>query len=146
MSEKELAKALLRLGALESPDALSPQEQIRKILARDRKLVKLLTALTLFLWLGSVVVLYFFIAGLMTTYAHIQQAGGAAHDPLVAPVYEFLLGLAGSIEALSLAFLSTMILLFVSRRASLRHINASLFDITQKLDRLEKEFGGEKST
>jgi hypothetical protein len=138
MSEKELARALLRLGQPQGPDAPNPNEQIRRILARDRNLVKLLTAFTLFLWLGSIVVLYYFIIELTGTYARIQRAGGAP-DPLIAPLYQFLIALAGSVEALTLALLFTMILIFVTRRASLRQINASLIDITEKLTRLEEQ-------
>jgi hypothetical protein len=140
MSEKELAKALLRLGQPKGPDAPNPKEQIQRILARDRTVVKLLTAFTLFLWLGSIVLLYYFIFELTGVYARIQQLGGAAPDPLVAPIYQFLIGLASSVEALILALLSTLILVYVTRRASLRHINASLFDITEKLSQLEEQF------
>jgi hypothetical protein len=144
MSDKELAKALLRLGATEQPEAPSPKEQIRRILARDRHLVKLLTALTVVLWLGSVVVLYYFMFEVLGLYTRVEQAGGPASDPLVKPVYQFLLALAGSVEALALAFLSSMILLFVTRRASLRQINAGLLDLTEKLDRLEEGLAKEK--
>jgi hypothetical protein len=139
MSEGELAKALLRLGQPKGPDAPNPKEQIRRILARDRNLVKLLTAFTVLLWLGSIVVLYYFTIELTGVYARMQQAGGAP-DPLVVPIYQFLIGLAGSVEALILALLSTMILVFVTRRASLSQINASLIDITEKLNRLEEQF------
>jgi hypothetical protein len=144
MSDKELAKALLRVGATDESEAPSPREQIRKILARDRSLVKLLTALTVFLWLASVVVLYYFMFEIVGLYARAQQAGGPASDPLVKPVYQFLLALAGSVEALSWAFLSSMALLFVTRRASLRQINAGLLDITEKLDRLEESLAKER--
>ncbi|HZW32050.1 MAG TPA: hypothetical protein VFF52_15165 [Isosphaeraceae bacterium] len=145
MSDKELARALLRLGATEEPEAPSPKEQIRRILARDRHLVKLLTALTVFLWLGSVVVLYYFMFEVVGLYARVEQVGGAGNDPFVKPVYQFLLALASSVEALSLAFLSSMILLFVTRRASLRQINAGLLDLTEKLDRLEESLAKERS-
>ncbi len=33
-----------------------------------------------------------------------------------------------------------MILIFVTRRASLRQLNANLFDINEKLTRLEEQF------
>jgi hypothetical protein len=138
MSEKELAKALLRLGDSELPDPPSTKDLIRRILSRDRKLVTLMTALTVFFWLGAVVVLYVFMAELTGLLAHAHQAGKPPVDPLVAAVYKFLLVLASSVESLSLAFLCTMILLFVTRRASLRQINANLLDITQKLEHLEQ--------
>jgi hypothetical protein len=70
--------------------------------------------------------------------AQLQQPGRPALDPMVAAVYKFLLVLASSVESLSLGFLCTMILLFLTRRASLRQINAGLLDITQKLERLEQ--------
>jgi hypothetical protein len=138
MSEKELAKALLMLGASELPEPPSTKDLIRRILAKDRKLVKLLTALTVFFWLGGVAVLYVFMAELSVLLAQVQRAGGPVADPSIGSVYKFLLVLASSVEALSLAFLCTMILLFATRRASLRQINASLLDITQKLERLEQ--------
>ncbi len=138
MSEKELAKALLKAGGLEAPDPPSTKDLIRRILARDRKLVTLLTTLTIFFWLGAVVVLYVFMYELVGLLARFRQPGSPALDPLVAAVYKFLLVLASSVESLSLAFLCTMILLFVTRRASLRQINASLLEITQKLERLEQ--------
>jgi Zn-dependent protease with chaperone function len=138
MSEKELAKALLSLGASELPEPPSTKELIRRILSRDRKLVQLLTVLAIFFWLGGVVVLYVFMAELSGLLAQVQQAGRPALDPLIGSVYKFLLVLASSVESLSLAFLCTMILLFATRRASLRQINASLLDITEKLERLEQ--------
>jgi len=138
MSEKELAKALLRAGDLEVSDPPSTKDLIRRILSRDRKLVTLLTTLTVLFWLAAVVELYVFMFELVGVLAHSGQPGSPALDPVVAAVHKFLLVLAASVESLSLAFLFTMILLFVTRRASLRQINASLLEITQKLDRLEK--------
>jgi hypothetical protein len=88
----------------------------------------------------SIVVLYYFTIELTRVYGRIQQVGGAAPEPVVAPIYQFLIGLAGSVEVLILALLSTMILVFATRRASLRQINASLLDVTEKLTRLEDRF------
>ncbi len=51
----------------------------------------------------SIVVLYYFTIELTGVYARIIQAGGTAPDPLVAPIYRFLIGLASGIEALILA-------------------------------------------
>jgi hypothetical protein len=138
MNEKELAKALLGLGASELPEPPSTKDLIRRILARDRKLVTLLTALTVFFWLAGVVALYVFIVELSILLNQAEQVGRPAVDPLLGSVYRFLLVLASSVEALSLAFLCTMILLFVTRRASLRQINAGLLEVTQKLENLER--------
>ena len=64
-----------------------------------------------------------------------SKAGAPPADPHLAPVYRFLLALSGSVEALSFALLFSVILLFASRRASLRQINANLVAISEKLER-----------
>jgi len=68
----------------------------------------------------------------------VPEGRGPAADPNTAHIYRFLIGLSSSLEALSFAFLFTMVLLFVSRRASLRQINANLIEISEKLERLEQ--------
>jgi hypothetical protein len=138
MNEKELAERLLQLGASELANPPGPRELTQRIIARDRRRVAALAALAFVFWLGSVVVLYVFMGELLGVYAQFQKAGWPAADPHAAPVYRFLLGLSGSVEALSFAFLLTMVLLFVSRRASLRQINANLIEISEKLERLEQ--------
>jgi hypothetical protein len=144
MSEKELARALLRLGAAELSNPPGSHEQTQRVLARDRRRVIILAAVTLVFWLGSAFVLYLFMFELLGLIARVSRAGGSGIDPNLAAVYKFLLALAGSIEALILALFCTMILMFVSRRAALRQINASLIEIAQKLNQLEKR--GEKGT
>ena len=138
MNEKELADKLLRLGASELSNPPDMRELTRRVIARDRRRVTALAVLALLFWLGSVVLLYVFMGEILSLYAQLQKAGGPAADPYAAPVYRFLLGLSASLEALSFAFLVTMVLLFVSRRASLRQINANLIEISEKLERLEK--------
>jgi hypothetical protein len=142
MNEKELADKLLRLGASELSNPPGPRELTRRVLARDRRRVTALAALALVFWLGSVVVLYVFMGELLGLYAQFQRAGWPTTDPHAAAVYRFLLGLSASVEALSFAFLVTMVLLFVSRRASLRQINANLIEISEKLERLEQRTTG----
>jgi hypothetical protein len=138
MNERELADKLLRLGASELSDPPGPRELTQRVISRDRRRVTALAALALVFWLVSVVVLYVFMGELLGLYAQFQKAGWPAADPHAAPVYRFLLGLSASVEALSFAFLVTMVLLFVSRRASLRQINANLIEISEKLERLEQ--------
>jgi hypothetical protein len=138
MNEKELADKLLRLGASELPSPPGPRELTQRVIARDRRRVTALAALALVFWVASVVVLYMFMWELLGMYAQFEKTGWPAAEPHTAPVYRFLLGLSASLEALSWAFLVTMVLLFVSRRASLRQINANLIEISEKLERLEK--------
>src|SRR5262249_37321802 len=138
MNEKELADKLLRLGASELSNPPGPRELTQRVIARDRRRVAALAALAFVFWLGSVVVLYVFMGELLALYARSRQAGWPPAAPHAAPVYRLLLGLSASVEALSFAFLITMVLLFVSRRASLRQINANLIEISEKLERLEQ--------
>jgi hypothetical protein len=138
MSNKDLANALLRLGGSDLSHAPGSHEQIQKILDRDRRRVRILAALVGFFWLGSAIVLYGAMAKLIVLIAQVTRDGAHAVDPLLAAVYKFLLILSGSIEALIIALLGTVVLVFASRRASLRQINASLIELSQKLDRLEQ--------
>jgi hypothetical protein len=138
MNEKELADKLLKLGASEFSNPPGPRELMQRVIARDRRRVTALAALAVVFWLGSVVVLYVSMWELFGLYAQFQKAGWPTADPHTASVHRFLLGLSASVEALSFAFLVTMVLLFVSRRASLRQINANLIDISEKLERLEQ--------
>jgi hypothetical protein len=138
MNEKELADKLLKLGDSELSSPTGPRDLTRRVLARDRRRVTALAALAAAFWLGSIVLLYRFMAELLGLYARFQEAGWPAADPHAAHVYRFLLGLAASLEAMGFALLLTMVLLFVSRRASLRQINANLIEISEKLERLEQ--------
>jgi hypothetical protein len=138
MNERDLADKLLRLGASELSDPPGPRELTQRVIARDRRRVTALAALALVFWLVSIVVLYMLMGELIGLYFRFQKAGGPAADPHAAPVYRFLITLSASLEALSIAFLFTMVLLFVSRRASLRQINANLIEISEKIERLEQ--------
>jgi len=137
MNEKELAAKLLRLGASELSSPFSPRELTQRVIARDRRRVTALAVLALALWLGSIVMLYVFMWQFILVYAQFEKAGWPAADPHAAPVYRFLIGLSASVEGLCFTFLVTMILLFVSRRATLRQINANLIEISEKLQLLE---------
>jgi hypothetical protein len=141
MSEKDLAKALLQLGATELANPPGSPEQTQRVLVRDRRRVFLLAALALVFWLGSALVLYWFMFELLGFVAREQHNGQLAVEPHVAAVYRFLFALAASVEALMFALFCTMILLFVSRRAALRQINANLIEISLKLQSLAPHSG-----
>jgi hypothetical protein len=141
MTDRELAKALLNLGSSELPassDALT-----QKILARDRRRVWLVTAAMLFFWVLSAVVLFGFMFTLIGMIAEFHQSGRAPADPLISAVYKFLMVLAGSLESLVLAFLCTILLMFVSRRATLRQVNANLAAISRQLLELQQRPGSQ---
>jgi hypothetical protein len=65
--------------------------------------------------------------------AQMQRAGAQGIDPNLAAVYKFLIAMGASVEALVLAVVGTVVLVFASRRATLRQINASLIEISGKL-------------
>jgi amino acid transporter len=139
MTDKELAKALLHLGSSELHPACDALTQ--KILTRDRRRVWLVAALTLFFWVVSAVVLFGFMFALLGMISEMQQSGRAPADPLVSAVYKFLLVLAGSLESLVFAFLCTILLMFLSRRATLRQVNANLAVISRQLKEFQQRPG-----
>jgi hypothetical protein len=139
MGEKELSRALLRLGGAELANPPGSHEEVERVLARDRRRVRIILAITALFWLGSAVVLYGSLAQLVGLIGHIQRAGAQAIDPNLAAVYKFLIMLGASIEALVLALLGSVVLMFASRRAALRQINASLLEISRKIAPPEKK-------
>lgn len=138
MRDKELAKALLDLGASEVP-AVDAREQTQRILDRDRRRVKILTIVTAICWIGSAGVLYWFMISWFALYSQLQQGDGLPDDPVIAKTFEFTLHLAGTIEGLIFALLSTILLLTFQRRATLRQINANLVRISEQLDELRNK-------
>jgi hypothetical protein len=134
MGEKDLSRALLRLGASELASPPGSHEQVQSVLARDRRRVRIVLAITALFWLAAAAVLYGSLAQLLGLIAHIQRAGVQALDPNLAAVYKFLILLGASVESLVLAVLSSVVLIFASRRATLRQINASLIEISRKLN------------
>jgi hypothetical protein len=134
MTDKELSRVLLQLGSSEMSAAPAAQELTKRILARDQRRVRILAVVALCFWVLSAGVLYGFMFKLIGMMGEMQQPGRAPADPLITAIYQFLLGLAGSLESLILAFFCTLLLLFFSRRATLRQINAHLATISHQLE------------
>ena len=149
MSEKELGKALLNLDALALAGVPDARQQTWLVLARDRQRVRWLAGLTVAVWvfaaLLAVVVLVVF-GFLFPQYA--QMMHGAEQGKLTPAQSQevlrlYLLGLqknllvlALAVAALAKAALLTVLLVFASRRATLRQLNASLIEIAEQLKRL----------
>ncbi|HEV3166778.1 MAG TPA: hypothetical protein VGZ22_22315 [Isosphaeraceae bacterium] len=151
MNEKELAKALLGLDAERFGTAPDARELTRKILARDRRRVRILTCFTGFLWtLAALTILLSLYAFLVVSPEHRQFMYGAGHKPHAAPdlehmqrIYYVLIEKAMvhvvfSVVALTLAAFGTIILIFASHRATLRQVNASLAEISEQLKQLRQ--------
>lgn len=145
MSDKTLGDALLKLDL--SPPALPSSAQVAEIIDRDRRRMKWLSRCTVALWIvaamGTITV--FVLGGL--TFPQIARAlREAGEGSMEAPNTPFLMlakltamgMLIGSLSfvVLVVAGLSTVLLIFGSRKATLRQINANLLQISEQLKAL----------
>src|SRR5436190_8030903 len=146
MNEKELGRMLLGLDAANLAGVPDAKQQTWRALERDRRRVWWVTAMTLLTWLLGVGLVIWVLAAawfLIPKHAqlmlHIQQGKiDAATRDHVAAFHQKLtimmaLGTAGSVVVLALAALCTLLLIRVSRQATLRQVNASLLTISEQL-------------
>jgi hypothetical protein len=143
MNEKELGRALLNLNMAPSPATLDPRELTQIILRRDRSRIRLLTGLAIFFWFltaAGVICLCPFYIMIVAPRLRAYQAGRALLEndwSDWARVGDWVAyWLLGWIISLLLAAVCTMLLIMLSRRATLRQINASLMEISDKLKQL----------
>jgi hypothetical protein len=137
MTEKELGKALLHLDMVPAPAAPDPHQLTRKILEHDRKRIRLLAGLaTLFRVLTTVGVLCLcpFYVMIVAPRLRAYQAGRAWLEndwndwALVGDWAAYWI--LACIISLLLAAICTVLLILLSRRATLWQINASLVEIS----------------
>lgn len=142
MTEKELGKALLTLDATPKPSDLDPRQLARNIVHRDRRRIRLLAGVAGTFWIaatGGVVwlaTMYFVMveprlnayaagrAQLETDWKDWARAGDIAARSLLV-----------CLAALLLAAISTVVLILLSRNATLRQINASLSELSELVKR-----------
>jgi hypothetical protein len=140
MTEKELGKALLNLDSARAPE---PRQLTQRILDRDRRRIRSLVVLATLFWLvtaAGIVSLCPFYVIMVAPRLRAYQAGRAqlANDwndwATVGDwaVYWIL----ACIITLMLAALCTVLLILLSRWATLRQINASLLAISEQLKQL----------
>lgn len=155
MNEKEVGRILLGLDASRlGLDADSRTLTVR-VLQSDRWRVRLLSVVTIILWgfaaAGILLVLFVLLSlypkqqALMhdlqrgnlseTDRDHIQQVLWIITEKATAMV-------AVSVGALVLAALGTVLLVHTSRRATIRQLNASLFEISEQLRQLSGDRTG----
>jgi uncharacterized membrane protein YbhN (UPF0104 family) len=154
MSEHELGKALLQLDATALAAVPEVHHLTWKVLERDRRRVRLLTGLTVLVWLlaAALILVVLVTFGLLfpqqAKLLHDIEAGQVTaaqrdeiqHIHLVA----FQMGtlvIAFSVAVLAAAALCTVLLVFTSRRATLRQVNASLLEISEQLKQLRQALG-----
>jgi hypothetical protein len=151
MSDNDLGDALLRFEAREQAYGPDVRQQITKVLTRDARRVKILAFLTIVAWLvGAALVLLVMIlfALLMPFQAHIieRTKSGELREPQRTEYqYEaqksFLITTcltAFAVGVLSAASFGTVLLLFASRRALLRQVNANLLEISEQVKQLRQ--------
>jgi ABC-type Fe3+ transport system permease subunit len=140
MTDKELTKALLQLETAPAPNALDPRQLSRNIVERDQRRIRWLASIATFFWIAAtggiiwLAFLYFFTveprlvayaagrAQLQEDWQNWARAGDLAARSLLL-----------CLVALLLAAISTITLVLLTRRATLRQINASLMEISQQL-------------
>src|SRR5688572_24012942 len=148
MTDKDLGSALLALD----PDKLAgddARQQTWKILERDRRRVWWLTAITIALWAGAILMVF----GMLVAFGLVFPLQAKLRDPAelarLPPemrqdaqfkaqiAFQMVtVGVTCSVGILAMAALATICLVIASRRATLRQINASLLEISQQLKEL----------
>lgn len=149
MADKEVGKALLDLEAAGTPDA-EARKQAQRILGRDRWRFRLLTGLTVLLWLGAAAGV-FLVLTIATIYLYpkqrvlVRDAGRMPAESAIAAQASQLEALemctdmvTASFISLTLAALCTIWLIWSSRRATLREVNARLAEISEQLRQLRQ--------
>ena len=142
MTEKDLGRALLDLDVT-PPAPPDPRQLTRQVLDRDRRRLRRLSALTIALWvvtaagvLGACPFYLMMVAPRLRAY-HAGRANLANDWYAWATVGEWAAYwvLACTLSCL-LAALCTVALVVLSRRATLRQINAGLVEISEQLRQL----------
>jgi hypothetical protein len=142
MTEKDLRRALLGLDAAAIPSTQDAHQITSRVLAHDRRRVRMLAALTIFLWvaaaLGIVLVLcallYFHPAMLETVSGGDTAADRERFEHVRLMMLEKSTAVVAiSVAVLALAALGTVSLVFAAHAATIRRVNATLIDISEQL-------------
>jgi len=155
MSERELGRALLGLDAANLAGVPDAQQQTWRVLERDRRRLRTLTAVTLVTWLVAVGLVLTVLIGmglLLPKHAKllmdvsagtvppaVREAEQAAHTKAAAML---VVAVTGAVGVLAVAALCTVLLVRASRQATLRQVNASLVAISEQLKQLRAAPGG----
>jgi p-aminobenzoyl-glutamate transporter AbgT len=144
MTDKELGKALLTLDTTPKISDLDPRSLARNIVQRDRRRIRVLTCLAAIFWIVATAgivwlgIMYFVMveprliaystgqAQLETDWKDWAKAGDFAARSLLACLASMLL-----------AAMSTVVLILFSRHATLRQINSSLSELSDRLSRAQ---------
>jgi hypothetical protein len=146
MSEKNLGKALLR-----GEDPIDVQAMTRRVLRRDRWRVGVLSIVCFAAWMAVVMLPWAIVLPAtakvaltvmgMNAVPGVQGVPSTQNAQAIASMFQVLkvstiLTFATSIGSMCIAALFTVILIVVSRRATLRQVNARLAEISEQIKKL----------
>lgn len=146
MTEKDLRKALLGLDAAAIASAPNAREITQKVLKRDRRRVRLLAALTIFLWVTAALGIVLVLGAHLVFHPAMLESLRTSDKPADREQFEHVrlmmvdkttAVVAISIAVLALAALSTVFLVFAAHAATIRQVNVTLVDISEQLKRLK---------
>jgi hypothetical protein len=147
MTEKDLRKALLGLDAAAIASVPDARQITHRVLDRDRRWVRRLAALTICLWVTAALGIVLVLCALLLVHPAMLQTipGGPTGSDSERFEHVRLMMLekstavvAISVAVLALAALGTVFLVFASRAATIRRVNATLVEISEQLKQLRK--------
>jgi hypothetical protein len=117
---------------------------IEALAARDRRRVRLLTALTVLLWLAAVLLVVTMIVMynlfVIPKLKHEAQDAGQRVWSLISYVIGGGAALIGvAVIILAMATMTSLMLLFTSRRATLRQVQTGLAEVSEQLRQIRAE-------
>lgn len=166
MSENDLARALQALISRELPAPPDPRQIAQEIIRGDQGRVRLLAWLSVLFWLLGAAGLILLVIGLdrFVIFVRVSDFYRAHPEHVAKPepgmplsqadiqmlngtqlLHKSLPLVGGSVVSLLLAALCTVLLVFSSRRATLRQINLSLLAISEQLRQMRPMAHGESA-
>jgi hypothetical protein len=142
MTEKDLRKALLGLDAAKISGAADARAITQRVLNRDRWRVRLLSAITIFLWVTAAVGIGLVLGALLFVHPAmlepLKSGATAGERERFEHVRLMMLEKATavcaiSVAVLALAALATVFLVFAAHAATIRRVNATLIEISEQL-------------
>ena len=147
MTEKDLRKALLGLDAAAIASGADARQITQRVLKRDRRRVRILAALTIFLWVMAALGIVLVLGALLYVHPAMLEPIRAGTTPADRERFEHVRLMmlekttavaAISVAVLALAALGTVLLVFVAHTATIRRVNATLVDISEQLKQLRQ--------
>jgi hypothetical protein len=140
MNDKQFGKALLSLDTTPKPSDIDARHMARNIVQRDGRRIRLLAGVSAFFWIAATGGIVWLATMYFVMVEPRLNAYAAGRAQVEADWKDW--ARAGDIAARSLllclasmllAAISTVVLILLSRHATLRQINASLSEISDRL-------------